>query len=241
MDLKLYKYKNHILELKRRIIYCLLFFVGIFIFSFIYKKDLLEIVIMPLKELGNFKFIYTNLLDGFFAYINICFLFSLICAINFIFLQIFLFIKPGLYKFELLIAKIILLLSPILFISGILFVYFFVIPKAWIFFYNFQDHNLILLPNITEYINLSKSIFTGFIICFQMPIFIIILYVLNIISIQQLKNLRRIMIFINFVLAGIVTPPDVLSQFMLAIPLIFMYEFSIIICKIIQKHSKRLE
>ena len=223
-----------------RLIYCLIVILLLFIVSFINKEKLLYILIKPLSKISTKQLIYTNIIDGFLTYINISFIFSIIFAIPFILWQIFLFIKPGLYKFELLIAKIILLGSPLLFLFSIIFVYLSVIPKAWSFFYSFQDANLILLPNVNEYISLSITIFIAFMIAFQMPIIIIILNLLNLITIEQLYLYRRIMIFINFVIAGILTPPDVISQFMMAIPLILMYEAAIIICRIIKNYQKKI-
>ena len=150
---------------------------------------------------------------------------------------ILVFLKPALYPHEKKVALIILLCSPILFIIGASFAFFVVIPKAWAFFIGFEQHNnitdLILEAKISEYVNLISEIIIAFGIAFELPIILLILILIKVISRESLIKKRRLAIVINFIIAAILTPPDVMSQFALAIPLIVLYEISIFTSKFI--------
>ncbi|WP_238528492.1 twin-arginine translocase subunit TatC [Rickettsia honei] len=130
-------------------------------------------------------------------------------------------------------------MSPILFWCGSIFVFYFVMPKAWNFFLSFEKRDMIvpivLEARISEYLNLVIHLIIAFGVAFQLPVVIMILNILKIVKVQTLKQKRCIAVVINFIIAGILTPPDILSQFALAIPLLLLYETSIMICNFIEK------
>ncbi len=241
MEFDLEKYNPHILEFIYRLKICTIFFIISSIVGYLIKEKLLAAILLPLSELQKINafsingLIYTNLIDGFVSYIKISFIFGFILTLPMISWHMFKFIAPGLYKSERFVAKLVLIFGPILSLIGCCLAYYIVIPNAWKFFYSFSDENLMLLPKISEYISLMLSILLGFGIAFQFPVIIALLYIAKIVNLDTLVKYRRLMIFINFVIGGIATPPDILSQFLLAIPLIIMYEFAIITCKLIRK------
>ena len=240
MMMELLPWSAHFLELRHRTIKLVFLYILFFVACYCYKDNIYRFLLNPLLKINamdNRKIIYTGLTEAFFSYLKLTCFCSFILTIPFIAWHVYAFISKGLYKYEKLVVASLLIFSPILFLLGSGFVYYFLMPKAWMFFLSFEDHNvtipLQLEARISEYLSLIIQLVIAFGIAFQAPIILIILNLLKIITAQSLINKRRIAIVINFILGGILTPPDVLSQFALAIPLILLYEISIIICKII--------
>lgn len=232
-DLPKYQISDHFIELKARIKKMLIFFLLSWLVSYHFSSDIYSILLQPLKDLisPEQKMIYTDLTEAFFTYMVLSAFAAFIFSIPVILFQIYAFISPGLYEGERNIIKILFIFSPFLFLLAILFVYYFVMPKAWEFFVSFQAEDaaipLMLEAKISEYLSLVIKLMLAFGIVFQMPILLTILSLLGIISSKALKEKRRIAIICNFIIAGIITPPDILSQICLAIPMVLLYEFSI--------------
>lgn len=232
--LKQYSFSDHFLELKRRIFIILIFFFLASAFSYYFSGDIFQFLLQPLIEtsLDPRKIIYTGLSEAFFTYLSLSMFAGFILSIPIIAFQIYSFISPGLYASEQKSAKILFVLSPALFLFGGLFAFYFVIPKAWGFFISFEMKNdivpIILEAKISEYLSLILKLIIAFGTAFQIPVFLIILSLFNVISSDVLRSKRRIAIVINFIIAGLITPPDIISQISLAIPMILLYEFSII-------------
>lgn len=240
MPFKKISYLDHLRELKSRIIRTLIFFLLSVFISYFFAKDIYQFLLIPLKNLnGGHKIIYTGLADVFLSYIHLSLRVGFFLTIPFFYYQLYKFLAPGLYKHEKKFLLISLIFSPILFILGMLFVFFLVMPKAWAFFISFEENNsllpLVLEARINEYIELVLNFIIAFGIAFQLPIVLIILVMLGVISNKKLVENRRVAIIINFIIAAIITPPDIFSQFALAIPLIILYEISIFITKSIGK------
>jgi sec-independent protein translocase protein TatC len=153
-------------------------------------------------------------------------------------IECYLFIKPGLFLSEQKYAAFILFMSPILFWCGSIFVFYFVMPRAWQFFLSFEKNNVvipvILEARISEYLNLVIQLVIAFGIAFQLPIIMLILNLLKLLTSEDLRRKRRLAIVVNFIIAGILTPPDVVSQLALAVPMLLLYEISITICKLVE-------
>ncbi|MGV2433017.1 MAG UNVERIFIED_CONTAM: twin-arginine translocase subunit TatC [Rickettsiaceae bacterium] len=237
-----YNLKEHLSELKSRLIIVLVFFLISFCACYYYSEEIFQIMLHPLLEISEIhtrKIIYTGLTEAFFTYLNLSVFAAFCLSIPIVALEIYLFVKPGLYKREARIASFMFFLSPLLFILGALFVFYFVIPKAWEFFLSFEVRDtelpLMLEARISEYIALVIKLILSFGLAFQMPIILVILAMFGIISHKSLRQKRRIAIVINFVIAGIITPPDILSQIALAIPMLLLYELSIFACKYIEE------
>jgi len=244
--MKVYSLKKHFLELKTRILRILLVFITIFIICYYFSEDIYNISLYPLLKLsdnGTRRIIYTGLTEAFFTYVKLAAFSSFVITLPVISLEIYFFISPGLYKHEKKIAACILFLSTILFWFGVVFVYYYVIPTAWRYFLSFEYRKIDAIPiileaRISEYLNLVIRLIVAFGMAFQIPIFMLILSLMKVIKASDLKKNRRLAIVINFIIAGILAPPDIISQFILAIPMLLLYEISIILCKYLENRKK---
>jgi sec-independent protein translocase protein TatC len=244
---------EHLGELKKRLIYCLLAVLIAFCFSYHFADNIYNFLLQPLidclasgdKNIENQRIIYTSLVEAFLTYIKLSLLAALFFTFPFLALQLYLFVAPALYKTEKNFTLAILFFCPLLFLLGTLMVYELVLPLAFKFFVSFQNFNpqngfpVELEAKISEYLDLVVQLIFAFGIAFQLPIILICLVKFGILSIESLKKKRKYWIVIIFVIAAIITPPDVLSQLLLAFPMILLYEISIIISSKIIKNSKK--
>ena len=243
--------KNHYLsshfnELKARIIYSLIFFLLCFIISYYYSEQIYKFLLLPLInawDSGDKHMIYTNLAEIFFSYLSLSYYAALFLTIPFFACQIYIFIAPGLYKSERKAFLPFLICSPILFALGVLFVYYVIFPLAWKFFLGFESSAIGNLPikleaKVSEYLKLVINMMLAFGMAFQMPILLALLAKLGMITGQSLRDKRRFSIVLIFILAAILTPPDAVSQIGLAIPMLILYELSILACTKISKGRK---
>ena len=188
------------------------------------------------------RLIYTGLTEAFFTYMKLAF-WAAFCLCAPVFLsQIWLFMVPGLYKKEKRAILPFLVMTPVLFIAGAAFVYYFIFPLAWPFFLSFEMPNglaglgdqsvpLVLEARISEYLSLVMTLIFAFGISFELPILLILLAKLGIVSASTLIKGRKYAIVIMFIAAAVLTPPDIISQIALAVPLMILYEVSIFFAK----------
>ena len=235
-------FKEHLLELKSRVLKILICFLAAFFLCYYFSDQIYMVLLEPLAKINDNKvrnIIYTGLAEAFFTYLKLAAYSAFVIISPIIATQIYLFIRPGLHSRERKIAAFILFMAPILFWLGSIFVFYYVMPKAWHFFLSFENNNtlmpIILQAKISEYLSLVMQLLIAFGVAFQLPIAILVLNLLKIVTIDSLKKQRRLAIVINFIIAGILTPPDVLSQFALAIPMVLLYELSIALCKFVNR------
>lgn len=235
-----FSYNEHFAELKSRLIKVSSYFLIVFICSYLSKEYWCELLVLPLiNQSNNVKIIYTGLTEAFATYLNLAFYLAATATLPFMSFELYQFIAPGLYKQEKRIAQKILFLAPFLFTCACIFVYFFILPSALNFFLSFDkigQQQLLFEARITQYIEFIANLMFAFGAAFQLPVVLIILFLLKIITLQDMINKRRIAIVINFVLAALLTPPDVLSQIFLALPMCLLYEIAILICKNINQN-----
>ena len=239
---------HHLLELRNRIIYFFLFFILSFFFSYIFVENIFSFITNPFIESIDFKenkrLIYTGLAEAFFSYLKLALISAFIISSPFFIYQIWAFIAPGLLKKEKKIIFPFIFLVPLMFILGFVFLYYFIIPIAWDFFTAFDtsgsknNFTLELEPKINEYISLTVKLGFAFGLAFQLPTAIFLLTILGIASPKDLEKKRRFVIVIIFLISALITPPDIISQIGLAIPVICLYEFSIFISKFFEKKKK---
>ena len=239
---------NHLIELRNRFIYFFLFFSISFLISYLFIEDIFNFVINPFIDSVDFKenkrLIYTGLAEAFFSYLKLALVSAFIFSSPFFIYQIWAFVAPGLLKREKKIIFPFLFLIPLMFLLGFIFLYYFIVPIAWDFFIAFdtsgieKSFTLELEPKINEYISLTLKLAFAFGIAFQLPTAIFLLTILGLTSPTDLQKKRRFVIVIIFLLSAIITPPDVISQIGLAIPVICLYEFSIFISKFFEKRKK---
>ncbi len=245
MELPTYKLRQHLSELKSRLTIVAISFLLSFLICYHYSQEIFQLLLKPFASIASEhekKIIYTGLAEAFFTYLNMSAFAAFVVSIPVIALEIYLFIRTGLYKRERWIAGVILFSAPILFFIGAAFVFYLVIPKAWAFFVSFEVTDgvvpILLEARISEYLSLIIKLILAFGIAFQMPIVLVILSLFGIISHESLRNKRRIAVVINFIIAGLITPPDILSQIALAIPMLLLYEFSIVACKYVENRGQ---
>ena len=191
------------------------------------------------KNLLNKKLIFTSLTEGFFTYTKLAIWSGFILSFPIFAWQLYFFISPGLYKKEKWMVLPYIVFAPILFLSGAAFVYCIVMPYTWEFFLSYEIHTSIvpiaLEAKISEYLDLVIEMVIGFGLAFQMPLIISILNSAGVIFADGLKAYRKYAIVGIFVIAAVLTPPDVISQVILAVPLMLLYEVSILICGYLEK------
>ncbi len=198
---------------------------------------------VQLEEQGG-RMIFTALHEAFFTQIKVAFFIAVFIAFPIILLQIWRFVAPGLYKSERMAFLPFLLATPILFFLGGAMVYYLVIPLAWDFFLSFQiagGENALsieLEPRISEYLSLVMRLIFAFGIAFELPVLLLLLAKARIITADGMAKNRKYAVLMAFIAAAILTPPDVISQVMLAIPVILLYEISIITARIMIKQPE---
>ena len=239
---------NHLNELRNRFVYFFLIFTVSFLLSYLFIDKIFAFITSPLIDSIDFKenkrFIYTGLTEAFISYLKLSLISAFIISSPFFIYQIWAFIAPGLLEKEKKIIFPFLFLIPLMFILGFVFVYYFIIPIAWNFFIGFdtsalnQNFTIELEPKINEYLSLTLKLAFAFGLAFQLPVAIFLLTILGLTSPIDLQKKRRFVIVIIFLCSALITPPDIISQIGLAIPIIFLYEFSIFISKFFEKKKK---
>ncbi len=234
-------FAQHFGELKSRIVKILAVFTVSFIVAYIFKEHLFNILAQPLLNIfeDNQHFIFTHLAEAFFVYLKLAFWAALFITIPFALIQVYLFIAPGLYKTEKRFVIPTFTFSVILFYAGISFVYIYLMPKAWEFFLSFSNSNIdiALQAKISEYFNFSLQLMLAFGLAFQLPIILLVLAKADLITVKTLINGRKYAIILMAVVSALLTPPDLISQIALIIPLTVMYEITILLLKL-NKNSK---
>ncbi len=232
---------EHLTELRKRLTNSLIAVAVAFLGCYFFKDHLFDIITAPLiRALPEKSYlIYTGLTQAFFTYMKISFFAALIVTSPFIFYQVWKFVSPALLPREKMYVIPFVLSSTILFVGGILFGYFVVLPPAFAFFVSFNNQYLQAMITFNDYLSLFVKFLLGFGLSFQLPILIFFLAKLGIVTDKLLSKNRKYAILLIFIVAAILTPsPDALSQILMAIPLLFLYEVSIFIAKFAKKKKK---
>ncbi len=232
---------EHLIELRKRLTNSLIA-LGIGFFICYYFKDwLFSFLTKPLTDVlpKSSYLIYTGLTQAFFTYVKIAIFASLILTSPFIIYQVWKFISPALLPEEKKYVVPFVFFSTLLFLSGVLFGYFVVLPTAFEFFVSFNNQYLKAMISFSDYLSFLVTFLLGFGLSFQLPIIIFFLAKLGIVNDKQLSKNRKYAILLIFITAAVLTPsPDALSQVLMAIPLMFLYEVSIFVAKFAAKKEK---
>ena len=228
---------SHLEDLRKCLIVCSIA-VGVgFAVSYAFSDKLFYFLALPLKTLlpENSSFIFTSVTEAFFTYLKLALFSGIFLASPVIIHQIWSFVAPGLYSNEKRYAIPCVALLSIFFISGTTFAYFVIFPVAFKFFIGYNSESIRMLPSIKEYLSFSCKFLLAFGVVFELPVFILFLAKLGIVTDKQLRTNRKFVIIGIFVTAAVLTPPDVVSQVLMALPLLVLFELSIFIAKIFGK------
>lgn len=232
-------FTSHLEELRSRLIICTVAVALGFVISYFFSEQLFLILVKPLqKELPpDSLLIFTGLPEAFFVYLKLSFFAGIFLSAPVLLWEIWGFVAPGLYDQEKKYIFPFVIFSTLLFFIGVSFCYFVVFPFAFKFFMGYSSDIIKALPSVKEYLSFSCKLLLAFGIIFELPIFILFLAKLGIVNEKMLRTQRKFAILGIFIVAAILTPPDVVSQILMALPLMALYEISIYVAKVFGKKS----
>ena len=237
---------GHLSELRSRLVKSFIFLILLFIVSYIFSTEIYRFLVQPYadavldKNLDR-RLIFTALHEAFLTYLKVAFFAAFFISCPFFLIQLWKFVAPGLYKNEKKALLPYLVATPILFILGGFIVYYLIMPLAIKFFLGFETVAqpgviaIQLEAKVNEYLSLIMRLIFAFGISFQLPVILSLLARIGIIDSEYLRQRRKYFIVIIFALAAILTPPDPITQIGLALPLLLLYELSILTVKLIEK------
>ncbi|MAF98356.1 MAG: twin-arginine translocase subunit TatC [Micavibrio sp.] len=238
---------SHLVELRQRLLWAFGAMAVGTLLCFVFVEQIYSFLVQPLAsamgEGDSQRLIYTGLTEAFFTYFKVAFFAGIFITFPLLLLQIWGFVAPGLYKSEKKAFLPFLIATPVLFFLGGTVVYYVVLPMAWPFFLSFQTSGaetalpIQLEARVSEYLDLIMTLIFAFGLCFQMPVLLTLMGKAGLITAKGLASMRKYAIIAVFVLAAFLTPPDVISQVLLAVPLLALYELSILLIKYVTKDS----
>jgi sec-independent protein translocase protein TatC len=233
---------SHLVELRQRLVRAVGAVAAIFVVLFIYPGsgfiyDLLALPLMNALPEGS-KMIATGVITPFMVPVKVTVLVGFMVALPYVLYQAWAFVAPGLYEHEKKLALPLIVASSVLFFLGVAFCYFFVFGKVFAFIHDFAPKSITPAPDIEAYFSFVITMFLAFGVTFEIPIVVIVLVRMGIVSVEKLREARPYVIVGAFVVAAVVTPPDVLSQFMLAVPMCLLYEAGLFLARFVGARPK---
>jgi sec-independent protein translocase protein TatC len=235
---------SHLVELRDRLVKSRIVVLVLFGVCFYFSGEIMKLLSQPLYQSlpAGQRPIFTDQAGAFFTLTKVAFLTALLLSLPWVLYQAWAFVAPGLYEHEKKFALPLIVSSVFFLVVGISFAYFFVLPAAYKFFYAFAaDTGADVMQDLQKYWDFTLAIFFGFGLTFEVPVVEMLLVKLGMVTTQQLREARRYVVVGAFVVAAVLTPPDVLSQFMLAVPLCLLYELGIVLAGFITVRSRAPE
>jgi sec-independent protein translocase protein TatC len=233
-------FMSHLEELRKRLVTCAIS-VGIgFVIAYFFAEELFQILVLPLKQ--NMKegqqLIFTNLPEMFFAYLKTALVTGILASAPIIFYQLYKFVAPGLYKHERSLVVPFVVSSTLLFVGGSLFGYFIVFPFGFRFFLGFANESIQALPSVKEYFSFAVKLLFAFGLVFELPVVAFFLGRMGVLTPELMRKKQKYAILLTFALGAILTPPDIVTQCMMAGPLIILYEISILVVRMARRKKE---
>lgn len=232
---------THLIELRRRLMVCLVAFFAATGVAYAFSAEIYAFLVQPLAEAfpnpEHRRLIYTGLTEAFLAYIKLSLFAGFLLSFPVIAAQLYRFLAPGLYKREQKAFVPYLIAAPLLFITGAAFAYYGIFPAAWHFFLGFETAGtagglpIQLETRVADYLSLVMHLIIAFGLAFQLPVILVLLVKSGHVQPETLKKGRRYAVVIIVTVAAFITPPDIFSQIALSVPLYFLYEISILLCR----------
>jgi len=233
---------SHLIELRTRLMHALLAVAIVFVVVFLYPGSgaIYDFLAAPLMQAlpEGAKMIATGVITPFMVPVKVTALLAFMIALPYVLYQVWAFVAPGLYEHEKKLAVPIVFASTLLFLVGVGFCYYFVFGTVFRFINDFAPKSITPAPDIEAYFSFVITMFMAFGLTFEIPIVVIILVRAGVVSVEKLKQARPYVIVGAFVVAAVVTPPDVLSQFMLAVPMCLLYEAGLFVSRFIGVRTK---
>ncbi|MEY3356217.1 MAG: Sec-independent protein translocase protein TatC [Pseudomonadota bacterium] len=239
-ELKEEGFVTHLVELRDRLVRAAIALIVVFLSLVYWAPDIYSILATPLIDAlpKGTSMIATDVTAPFFVPMKVTMMVAFVIALPYILYQAWAFIAPGLYEHEKRLAAPIILSSFLLFLLGMAFAYLFVFPAVFKFVAAYTPAGVQMATDIDKYLSFVMTLFLVFGLSFETPVVEMVLVRLGMVSIAKLRDFRSYFIVIAFVIAAIVTPPDVISQFMLAVPMILLYELGIFMSRWITPREK---
>ena len=226
---------SHLVELRNRLLHAIIAVVVALVCLFPWAKDIYAVLAAPLLKAlpAGATMIATDVTGTFLVPLKVTLMAAFLVALPYVLWQMWAFIAPGLYHHEKKLAVPVILSSFLFFLIGMAFAYFFVFPVAFGFFAGYTPPGVQMMTDIDKYLSFVLTMFIAFGITFETPVIVIVLVRLRLVTLEKLKAIRSYVIVGAFVVGAIFTPPDVVSQLLLAIPLWLLYELGILLARFV--------
>lgn len=228
---------SHLIELRSRLMKAAIVVIVIFLCLMPWAGNIYDYLALPMMQSlpQGSKMIATGVITPFLIPVKVTMLVAFIIALPWVLYQMWAFVAPGLYSHEKKLIAPLVISSSVLFIAGVAFCYFLVFGVIFHFINNFAPHSISVAPDIDSYFGFVMTMFVAFGLTFEVPIVVIVLVRMGLVSVEKLKQIRPYVIVGAFVVAAVVTPPDVMSQLLLAVPLCLLYEVGLLLAPLFVK------
>jgi sec-independent protein translocase protein TatC len=228
---------SHLIELRSRLMKAAIAVIAIFLCLMPWAGNIYDFLALPMMQSlpQGSKMIATGVITPFLIPVKVTMLVAFIIALPWVLYQMWAFVAPGLYSHEKKLIAPLVISSSVLFIAGVAFCYFLVFGVIFHFINNFAPHSISVAPDIDSYFGFVMTMFVAFGLTFEVPIVVIVLVRMGLVSVEKLKQIRPYVIVGAFVVAAVVTPPDVMSQLLLAVPLCLLYEVGLLVAPMFVK------
>ncbi len=243
MSLPEESFLSHLVELRDRLIRAMLSILIVFLCLFPWAKDLYALLAQPLLATlpKGGQMIATDVVGVFLVPMKVALMVAFLIALPYVLYQIWAFVAPGLYTHEKRLALPLVGVSVVLFFTGMAFAYFLVFPTVFGFMSKVAPEGVAWMTDIEKYLSFVMSTFVAFGVAFEVPVIVVVLVLVGVVDLATLKEWRSYVIVGAFVIAAIFTPPDVVSQLMLAIPLCLLYELGMLMARFVRKLPARVD
>ena len=228
---------SHLVELRDRLLRAILAVLIVFLCLFPWAKDLYSLLAQPLLAVlpQGGQMIATDVVGVFLVPMKVALLVAFVIALPYVLFQIWAFVAPGLYTHEKRLVLPLIFTSTLLFIAGMAFAYFLVFPVVFKFMASIAPEGVAWMTDIEKYLSFALTMFVAFGVTFEVPVAVVLLVRMNVVTVDKLKEIRPYVIVGAFVVGAVFTPPDVISQLMLAVPLWVLYELGIVAARMLAR------